>query len=60
MKKYHVLRQHYGDRQYWAGGTREMRESDAKRLLKMGVLAEEKAAKKPENKQAAKPENKAD
>lgn len=64
--KYKVTRQHWGDRQYMEGESREVKnESDAKELLRMGLIAEpdakeEKAAPKPKNKMAKEPENKAE
>lgn len=57
MKTYRVLEQHFGDKQYWPGDTRELLEADAADLLAMGLIGEgsgqddEKAAK-----QAAKAE----
>ncbi len=64
--KYTVIRQHWGDRQFWEGDERQVKnESDAKALIKMGLIAEpdakeEKAAPKPKNKMAKEPENKAE
>lgn len=64
--KYKVTRQHWGDRQYMEGQEREVKnESDAKELLRMGLIAEaeanaEKAAPKPKNKMAKDPANKAE
>ncbi|MFC3873309.1 hypothetical protein [Neisseria musculi] len=40
MKKYRVLEQHFGDRQYWAGETRELHELDAAALIEAGLIAE--------------------
>lgn len=59
--KYRVLRQHYGDRAYTAGEERELRETDGKRLVELGVLEEirQKKAPEPENKMQSEPENKA-
>lgn len=38
--KYKVIRQHYGDRQYYAGESREVaNEHDAQTLIKMGLIA---------------------
>lgn len=66
MKIYRVVRQHYGDRQYLAGDSREMEEQDAKPLLGR-VLSEdweddldEKSEDEPDNKMEGEPENKAE
>ncbi len=49
--KYTVLKQHLGDKQYYAGDIREVkREDDAKKLKEMGLIAEIKAAKPLQNK----------
>lgn len=38
--KYKVLIQHFGDRQYWAGDSREVsNEQDANELIKRGLIA---------------------
>lgn len=38
--KYKVLIQHFGDRQYWAGESREVaNEQDAQALIKLGLIA---------------------
>lgn len=38
--KYKVLVQHFGDRQYWAGESREVaNEQDANELIKLGLIA---------------------
>lgn len=56
---YKVLKQHYGDKQYWAGDTREINsELIAKELVKRGLIAE-KEAEKPQNKAQKAPLNKA-
>lgn len=60
--KFHVLRQHFGDKQYMPGDTREVSESDVKHLVDAGVLKKvsEKAEPKPLNKaEKAAPKNKA-
>lgn len=57
--EYQVLKQHYGDKQYWAGDTREIKnETIAKELVKRGLIAE-KEAEKPQNKAQKAPLNKA-
>ena len=68
--KYTVTKQHWGDRQYFEGDTREVKnDSDAKELMRMGMLEDPKeaeAAKKAaadaekETKAAPKPKNKAE
>lgn len=61
MKTYDVLRQHLGDKQYWAGETREANEADVKHLVDKGVLREAKAKAEtaPANKaEKAAPKNK--
>lgn len=38
--KYKVLVQHFGDKQYWAGESREVaNEQDANELIKLGLIA---------------------
>lgn len=38
--KYKVLIQHFGDRQYWAGESREVANAqDANELIKLGLIA---------------------
>lgn len=38
--KYKVITQHFGDRQYWAGESREVaNEQDANELIKLGLIA---------------------
>ena len=39
-KTYLVVEQHFGDKQYWAGEHRVLREQDAENLIKQGLLAE--------------------
>ncbi|WP_028716888.1 hypothetical protein [Paracoccus sp. J39] len=56
--KFDVLREHYGDRFYVAGETREAEKSSVAHLLRSGVLAE-KAAKSVPNKAAPAHPNKA-
>lgn len=62
--KYTVIRQHYGDKQYYEGDKRTVKnESDAKELIRAGLIAdtkEEKAAPKAQNKMAKKTANKAE
>ena len=59
MQTYKVIRQHYGDKQYWVGDERDLSDFDAKRLLEQDVIADKKA---PElsNKRAQAPKNKAE
>ncbi len=56
---YDVKREHYGDKAYATGDTRELDPNEAKRLVELGVLAEQKPAKSPETKAAKAPSNKA-
>lgn len=70
--EYKVTKQHWGDRQYYEGDTREVKvKSDADILIGMGLIAnpddtiepdakEEKAAPRSKNKMAKEPENKAE
>lgn len=64
--EYKVTKQHWGDRQYFEGDTREVKvKSDAEQLMGMGLIAEidvkeEKGAPKPKNKMAKEPANKAE
>ena len=65
--KYKVIRQHYGSKQFFAGDVREvLNDSDAKALIKAGLIAdnksdkEQKAAPKAQNKMAKKTANKAE
>lgn len=59
IMKYTVIKQHFGDKQYWAGDVREIdNEHDADELLALGLIAplgEQKAdnltAKNQKNKQ---------
>ena len=38
--KYKVITQHFGDRQYWAGESREIvNKQDANELIKLGLIA---------------------
>lgn len=56
---YTVLRQHFGDKQYFSGDSRTITDQAvADKLLKLGVI--EKADTKPNNKMAKSPQNKAD
>ncbi len=64
MPKYKVLRSHLGDRPYNEGDTREIADSDAAELVRMGVLQRiddgaVKAEKPVENKADPKLMNKA-
>ena len=59
MQTYKVIRQHYGDKQYWVGDERDLGDFDAKRLLAQGVIADKKAPE-PSNKRAQAPKNKAE
>lgn len=56
---YDVKREHFGDKQYVNGDTRELEPNEAKRLVELGVLAEQKLAKAPETKAVKAPSNKA-
>lgn len=56
MAKYQVLRQHYGDKLYQAGETREAAERDVAHLVKSGVL---KVAEPVKNKAEPAVKNKA-
>lgn len=40
MKSYVVLEQHFGDKQYWVGDTRELLEDDAADLIALGLISE--------------------
>ena len=62
MATYKVLRQHYGEKAYAAGDTREAEPREVAHLVASGVLAEvvEKAAPKLANKAAPKVSNKSD
>lgn len=69
--KYKVLIQHFGDRQYWAGESREVaNEQDAKELIKLGLIApfdddgdngkQDNPPAEPKQKSKAPPKNKAE
>ena len=63
MKQYTVLQQHFGDKQYWPGDSREVHDADAAELLAMGLIGENGGEKSqqsaPKNKaQTAAPKNK--
>ena len=68
--EYKVTKQHWGDKQYFEGDTREVKnDSDAKELMRMGMLEDPKAAEakkkaaadaEKETKAAPKPKNKAE
>ena len=55
MKQYTVLQQHFGDKQYWPGDSREVHDADAAELLAMGLIGENGGEKSqqsaPKNKQ---------
>ncbi len=45
--KYTVTKQHWGDKQYFEGDTREVKnDNDAKELMRMGMIEDSEAAKK--------------
>lgn len=45
--EYTVTRQHYGDKQYYQGDTRIVQDDNsAKRLIKLGLIAEKAKPKK--------------
>lgn len=54
--KFHVIRQHFGDKMYMPGDTREATEGDVKHLLQNGVLSKDAPKKKAE----PSPKNKAE
>ena len=58
--KYKVIKQHYGERQFFEGDTRIVEnENDAKQLIAAGLISEEtKTAKAPAKKAAPKTQNK--
>ncbi|MGA4640548.1 hypothetical protein ACQKC8_12335 [Stutzerimonas stutzeri] len=56
--KYDVKREHHGDRPYVTGDTRELDPNEAKRLVELGVLEEQKPAKSEAKAEKA-PSNKA-
>ena len=56
---YDVKREHYGDKAYATGDTRELDPNEAKRLIDLGVLVEAKPAKATEAKAEKAPANKA-
>lgn len=48
--KYKVITQHFGDRQYWAGESREIvNEQDANELIKLGLIALLDEGETPQN-----------
>lgn len=62
--KYHVHREHYGDRFYRKGDKREAEASDVAHLVRASILspaddAQAKPGAKSKEKTAAKPDNKA-
>lgn len=61
LTTYDVLRQHFGDRQYYEGEQRELSSAEAKSLVSLGVLAERQAKAEPPllNKAERVPTNKA-
>ena len=61
IMEYTVLRQHYGDKQYYAGDRRKVDNNhDAKALIDMGLIAPttQKAKASPKNKAEPALENK--
>ena len=60
--RYQVLKQHFGQGgQYFEGDEREVtNKQDAQQLIDLGLIAEIKAAPKPQNKMAKEPSNKAE
>lgn len=68
--KYKVLIQHFGDKQYWAGESREVaNEQDAKELIKLGLIApfddgdngeQDNPPAEPKQKAKSPPKNKAE
>lgn len=52
MAQFEVLRQHFGDKQYWPGDVRDASERDVSHLVKAGVL---RAKAAPELKNKAEP-----
>ncbi|MGA6113356.1 hypothetical protein [Agrobacterium radiobacter] len=61
MKTYEVLRQHFGDKMYMPGDTREAAQGEVQHLINNGVLRETKAKSEsaPSNKaEKAAPKNK--
>lgn len=62
MTEYTVIRQHFGDRQYFEGETRQVDDDrTAQELLKMGLIAPKSDAIKPKSdkKSSEKPQDKA-
>lgn len=52
--KYTVTKQHWGDKQYFEGDTREVKnDNDAKELMRMGMIEDSEAAKKADEKSDA-------
>ncbi len=52
--EYKVTKQHWGDKQYFEGDTREVKnDSDAKELVRMGLIVDPKAAAAEKKKAAA-------
>lgn len=49
MKSYVVLEQHFGDKQYWAGDTRELLEDDAADLIALGLISESADSESEDN-----------
>lgn len=56
--EYIVLQQHYGDKQYWAGDVRVVKDADTARYLIAQGLIAGKAQPTPQNKAAQAPQNK--
>lgn len=53
METYKVARQHYGDKQYFEGETRDMLAADAKALIGAGLLIDDNDADADAKKAAA-------
>ena len=59
--EYKVTKQHWGDKQYFEGDTREVKnDSDAKELVRMGLIVDPKADAAEKKKSAADAKAKAD
>ena len=59
--EYKVIKQHWGDKQYFEGDTREVKvDSDAKELVRMGLIVDAKAAAAEKKKAAADAKTKAE
>ena len=59
--EYKVTKQHWGDKQYFEGDTREVKnDSDAKELVRMGLIVDPKADAAEKKKAAAQAQKEAD